>query len=54
MRTTVIGRSASGDVLLDLERLVETRMLIQAGSGAGKSWTLRRVLEQTAGQICSG
>lgn len=51
MRTTVIGRSASGDVLLDLERLVETRMLIQAGSGAGKSWTLRRVLEQTAGQI---
>lgn len=35
----------------DLERLVTTRLLVQANSGAGKSWLLRRLLEQTAGKI---
>lgn len=37
-----------GTVPIDLPRLLETRMLIQANSGGGKSHTLRRVLEQTA------
>lgn len=36
---------------IDLPRLLETRMLIQANSGGGKSRTLRRLLEQTAGQV---
>lgn len=41
-----------GDNLkIDLPRLLETRLLLQANSGAGKSWALRRILEQTAGQI---
>jgi hypothetical protein len=31
--------------------LLETRMLVQANSGAGKSWTLRRILEQTAAGV---
>lgn len=35
----------------DLERLVTTRLLVQANSGGGKSWLLRRLLEQTAGKI---
>ena len=36
---------------LDLPRLLETRMLVQANSGGGKSWALRRILEQTAGRV---
>lgn len=35
----------------DLTKLVETRLLIQANSGAGKSWLLRRLLESTHGKI---
>lgn len=36
---------------IDLARLVETRLLVQANSGAGKSWCLRRLLEQTHGSV---
>jgi hypothetical protein len=35
----------------DLDRLLETRLLIQANSGGGKSWLLRRILEQTFGHV---
>ena len=38
-------------VHIDLEKLVEGRLMAQANSGAGKSWLLRRLLEQTAGKI---
>lgn len=33
---------------INLPVLLETRLLVQANSGGGKSWALRRVLEQTA------
>lgn len=36
---------------IDLPRLLETRMLVQANSGGGKSWVLRRLLEQTARDV---
>lgn len=36
---------------IDLPRLLETRLLIQANSGGGKSWALRRLLEQTTDQV---
>lgn len=36
---------------LDLDRLIATRMLVQAASGGGKSWALRRMLEQTHGLV---
>lgn len=36
---------------IDLQRLLETRLLVQANSGGGKSWALRRILEQTANQV---
>ena len=32
---------------IDLPELLATRMLIQAASGGGKSYALRRLLEQT-------
>lgn len=38
---------------IDIERLIETRMLIQANSGAGKSWAIRRLLEQVYGKVQS-
>lgn len=38
---------AAGHVI-DLPVLLETRLLVQANSGGGKSYTLRRILEQTA------
>src|SRR3990167_5273296 len=31
----------------DLDQLLHGRLLVQAMSGAGKSWLLRRILEQT-------
>lgn len=45
-----LGRGiAGGEVSLNPDRLIETRLLLQANSGAGKSWALRRILEQTHG-----
>jgi uncharacterized protein len=41
-----------GDGLVcDLSTLVDTRLLVQANSGGGKSWCLRRILEQTHGKV---
>lgn len=40
-----------GSMRCDLEVLLESRMLIQATSGGGKSRTLRRILEQTHGKV---
>ena len=43
----VIGQSADRKpVAFDLDTLITTRLLIQANSGAGKSWLLRRLAEQ--------
>jgi hypothetical protein len=40
-----------GSIPINLPVLLESRMLVQANSGAGKSWTLRRILEQTASGV---
>lgn len=36
---------------LNIEKLIATRMLINANSGGGKSWAIRRFLEQSNGQV---
>ena len=36
---------------IDLSALLQTRLLIQANSGGGKSWCLRRILEQSHGKV---
>lgn len=41
----------TSDVTCDLARLLRTRLLIQANSGGGKSYLLRRLLEQTHGKV---
>lgn len=36
---------------IDLQTLINTRLLVQANSGGGKSWLLRRLLEQSHGKV---
>lgn len=51
MKRFILGAGESGDLSCSLEVLVDTRLLVQANSGGGKSWCLRRLLEQTHGQV---
>lgn len=44
-------QETGGPVDIDIARLIETRLLIQASSGGGKSWAIRRILEQTASHV---
>lgn len=48
-----IGKVAGSrtDFCINMERLMATRMFIQAASGGGKSYALRRLLEQTHGKV---
>ncbi len=36
---------------IDLNKLISTRLLIQANSGGGKSWLIRKILEQSHGKV---
>jgi len=50
--TPSIGTTAKGPPLpIDVERLLLTRMLLQADSGGGKTMALKRILEQTHGHV---
>lgn len=52
MKRIVLGKGENtAEHFLDVEKLVESRMLVSANSGGGKSWAVRRILEQTHGQI---
>ena len=52
MSKIVIGESAAGkDIRIDLDVLLRTRLLLQANSGKGKSWLLRRIAEQFFGKV---
>lgn len=41
----------SSGIGINVATLLETRLLVQASSGGGKSWALRRLLEQTANHV---
>ena len=52
MSTPTLGKTRARKPLpIDVERLISSRVLLAAMSGAGKSWALRRILEQTHGQV---
>lgn len=51
MTAIVLGTSTRHKVSLDLDVLLRTRLLIQASSGGGKSWLLRRIAEQLFGKV---
>jgi hypothetical protein len=46
-----MGVGPAGTVAIDLEELLATRLLVQGNSGSGKSHLLRRLLEESAGQV---
>jgi hypothetical protein len=47
-----LGETLKGGALkIDIERLLETRLLIQANSGGGKSYAERKLLEETHGKV---
>lgn len=43
-----LGVTRAGHLAIDLPVLMRTRLLVTAASGGGKSWAVRRVLEETA------
>ena len=51
MRQVVLGRTGKHNVAFDLDILLRTRLLIQANSGGGKSYILRRLAEQLFGKV---
>ena len=52
MRLTFAAESDNGkDIGFDLEKLVDTRLLIQANSGGGTSYLIRKILEVSHGQV---
>lgn len=53
MTSIVLGQAVefTKKITLDLDVLLRTRLLVQANSGAGKSWLLRRLAEQLFGKV---
>jgi hypothetical protein len=51
MSHIILGKSGKRNLTLDLDVLLRTRLLVQANSGGGKSWLLRRLAEQLFGKI---
>lgn len=46
-----IGKTPDGNLELDVDTLMQTRLLIQANSGGGKSFLIRRLAEQLFGKV---
>lgn len=51
MKPITIGGAEGFDVSLDLLKLVDTRLLVQANSGGGKSWFLRLLAERAGDKL---
>ncbi|MDD5304761.1 MAG: DUF87 domain-containing protein, partial [Elusimicrobia bacterium] len=51
MTTVLLGHANQRRIEVDLDVLLRTRLLVQASSGAGKSWLLRRLAEQLFGKV---
>ena len=51
MKHPTLGLGSSGSIRIDVDALIASRALLCAQSGSGKSWALRRILEQTHGRV---
>jgi hypothetical protein len=51
MSSIVLGQADRHNISLDVDVLLRTRLLIQANSGQGKSFLLRRMAEQLFGKV---
>ena len=49
--TVPIGTTGKHRVKLDLLKLIDTRLLVQASSGGGKSYLLRKIIEEAAPHV---
>ena len=49
MKNEVIKLNSS--FTIDLPQMIDSRLLVQANSGGGKSWLIRRILEQSHGKV---
>lgn len=48
MKSTI---ALNANIQIDLAKLIDSRLLVQANSGGGKSWLLRRILEESHGKV---
>lgn len=46
-----VGAAVGDSFRCDLQGLLASRLLVQANAGSGKSWILRRILEETHGYV---
>jgi len=51
MSKIVIGQSGRRNVSIDIPALLRSRLLVEANSGGGKSFLLRRIAEQAFGKV---
>lgn len=51
MSAIVIGNAGAHNVSIDRKVLMTTRLLITSDSGGGKTWLLKRLIEQAFGQV---
>ena len=51
LATILKGNLSQLQINIDIARLIESRMLIQANSGGGKSYAIRKLLEVTHGKV---
>lgn len=51
MKPTIGKTEAGKDLSIDVQKLLATRMLLDAESGGGKTVALKRLLEQTHGHV---
>src|SRR5271156_4585739 len=51
MSSIVIGKHEGHSVKLDIDGLLRGRLLVQGGSGSGKSWLIRRICEEIFGKV---
>ncbi len=51
MSKVILGQSDGHNLKLDVDLLLTSRLLLQANSGGGKSWLLRRLAEQFYGHV---
>ncbi|MCC6192082.1 MAG: DUF87 domain-containing protein [Anaerolineales bacterium] len=51
MTAVTLGQGQAGPLHIDVPTLIDSRQVITASSGGGKSWLLRRLIEQIARQV---
>ncbi len=52
MKKAHLGKlGTGGEFKMDIGRLLDTRLLLMASSGGGKSWTLRKIIEEIYGEV---